>query len=65
MSSDNQNESAFIAAQIAQKHGIDLSKLPKMMDLSPESITDNVIAINSGCKDDRLKFILERTVSKT
>src|SRR5687768_1009623 len=33
-----------------------------LKDLTIDNITDNVHAINSQCSDDRLKFILERTV---
>jgi hypothetical protein len=33
-----------------------------LKDLTIENITDNVQAINSQCRDDRLKFILGRTV---
>jgi hypothetical protein len=58
----DQTAAALAAAKQAQQHGIDLSKLPQMMDLSPDSITDNVVAINSGCPDERMKFIMERTV---
>ena len=37
-------------------------KIPKLMNLTIENITDNVIAINSTIADARLKYILERLV---
>jgi len=37
-------------------------KIPKLMDLTIDNITDNVIAINSANKDARFKYILERLV---
>lgn len=44
-----ENEAALKANKLAEKHGIDLSKLPKIVDMSAESITANVHAINSNC----------------
>jgi hypothetical protein len=32
------------------------------MDLTIDNITPNVIEINSRCQDERMKYILERTV---
>ncbi|CDR36020.1 RHTO0S01e12420g1_1 [Rhodotorula toruloides] len=42
---------------------IDLSKLPNLTDMSPESITQNVHAINSLCQDPRQKFVFEKLVT--
>ncbi|KAH6995282.1 Intradiol ring-cleavage dioxygenase [Ilyonectria destructans] len=36
--------------------------IPPMKDLTIENITENVIAINSGCNDARMRFLLERLV---
>ncbi|KAG8950163.1 hypothetical protein FRC04_008018 [Tulasnella sp. 424] len=44
-------------------HEIDLSKLPDVSDISPETITDRVNAINSLCPNPRLKFVMERLVT--
>ena len=50
MSYDLENETMLKANKLAAQHGIDLSKLPKIMDMSTDSITTNVQAINSNCK---------------
>ncbi|MCO5598541.1 hypothetical protein L7F22_052638 [Adiantum nelumboides] len=42
---------------------VDLDLLPNLMDMSPASITENVIAINSLCKDKRQKFLFEKLVT--
>ena len=39
---------AVIAKKQAIAHNIDLSKLPAMMDITLETITDNVIANNQN-----------------
>ncbi|KAM0756153.1 Intradiol ring-cleavage dioxygenase [Meredithblackwellia eburnea MCA 4105] len=39
---------------------IDLKKLPNLTDLSADNLMENVIAINSLCEDDRLKFVIEK-----
>ncbi|KAF9455852.1 intradiol ring-cleavage dioxygenase [Collybia nuda] len=57
------DEPAFKANKLAAGHGIDLSKLPKIVDMSPESITSNVHAINSNCPDERTKFIFKNLVN--
>ncbi|KAG6815099.1 hypothetical protein H0H93_010979, partial [Arthromyces matolae] len=58
---------ALKAAQLAAQHGIDLSKLPKIMDMSADSITSNVHAINSNLSnagtDERTKFIFQSLVN--
>ncbi|KAG9044702.1 hypothetical protein FS837_007678 [Tulasnella sp. UAMH 9824] len=41
-------------------HEVDLSKLPDVSDVSPETITGLVNAINSFCANPRQKFIMER-----
>jgi len=47
----------------ANEHDIDLSKLPQNMDMTAESITDNVHAINANCQNDRMKFIFKSLVN--
>ena len=39
-----------------------LENLPKIMDMSADTITENVLAINSQTPNPRLKFVLERLV---
>ncbi|KAK4055138.1 hypothetical protein OIV83_000418 [Microbotryomycetes sp. JL201] len=41
---------------------IDLSQLPNLTDMSAESITENVHAINSLCKNQRLRFLMRHLV---
>ena len=38
-------------------------KLPDVSDISPETITDRVNAINSLCPNPRQKFIMERLIA--
>ncbi|KAG6830225.1 hypothetical protein H0H92_001665 [Tricholoma furcatifolium] len=54
---------ALRANQLAAEHGVDLSKLPKIMDMSADSITNNVHAINSNCPEERTKFIFHSLVN--
>lgn len=42
-------EHALEAGRLASEHGVDLTKLPAMLDLSAESITENVHAMNENC----------------
>ncbi|THZ24004.1 aromatic compound dioxygenase [Aureobasidium pullulans] len=42
---------------------MDTVSVPSLKDLTIENITENVHAINSQCSNQRLKFLLERTVS--
>ncbi|GAA5833970.1 hypothetical protein JCM9279_004177 [Rhodotorula babjevae] len=54
------------AVQLALEQGaqdIDLSKLPNLTDMSPDTITENVHAINSLCENPRQKFVFEKLVS--
>ncbi|GJN91540.1 hypothetical protein Rhopal_004563-T1 [Rhodotorula paludigena] len=54
------------AVQLALDQGaqnIDLSKLPNLTDMSAETITQNVHAINSLCENPRQKFIFEKLVT--
>jgi hypothetical protein len=37
--------------------------IPPLKDLTIDNITENVILINSLCKDARMKYVLERLVS--
>ncbi|KAJ7777145.1 intradiol ring-cleavage dioxygenase [Mycena metata] len=48
---------------MATKDGVDTSKLPKVLDMSPENITANVIAMNANCPDERTKFIMKNLVT--
>ncbi|KAJ7173444.1 intradiol ring-cleavage dioxygenase [Mycena filopes] len=45
------------------KDGVDTSKLPKVLDMSPDKITANVIAVNDNCPDERTKFIMKNLVT--
>ncbi|KAJ7114085.1 intradiol ring-cleavage dioxygenase [Mycena epipterygia] len=56
-------EPALEAGRLASEHGIDLSKLPVMLDLSAESITENVHTMNENCPDERMKFIFKNLVN--
>ncbi|KAJ3512410.1 hypothetical protein NLJ89_g3540 [Agrocybe chaxingu] len=56
-------ESIVKAAEKAQEHGIDLSKLPQNMNMTTESITANVLAMNANCPDERMKFIFQSLVT--
>ncbi|KAJ6621463.1 intradiol ring-cleavage dioxygenase [Mycena sp. CBHHK59/15] len=56
-------EAALNARKLAIQHGIDLSKLPKIIDMSADSITENVIAMNSNCQDERMKFVFKSLVT--
>jgi Catechol dioxygenase N terminus len=40
-----------------------LVKIPPIKDLTIDNITENVILINSLCKDARMKYVLERLVT--
>ncbi|KAJ7483338.1 intradiol ring-cleavage dioxygenase [Mycena latifolia] len=60
---DHTNEEMLIANRLAAQHGIDLSKLPKILDMSAESITENVHAMNSNCPDERMKFVFKNLVT--
>ena len=40
----------------AKNHGIDLSKLPQNMNMTAESITPNVHAINANCQPPNLHY---------
>ncbi|KAK0440916.1 intradiol ring-cleavage dioxygenase [Desarmillaria tabescens] len=62
MSNEKFVEPAILARRVAEQHGIDLSKLPTILDMSAESITPNVHAINANCPDERLKFIFKNLV---
>ncbi|KIK02734.1 hypothetical protein K443DRAFT_5879 [Laccaria amethystina LaAM-08-1] len=57
------SETALEASKVAAQHGIDLSKLPKFLDMSAETITQNVHAINANCEDERMKFIFKSLVN--
>ncbi|GAA5842059.1 hypothetical protein JCM3766R1_005736 [Sporobolomyces carnicolor] len=75
MSTSTQQESNGVTPKSAPKVGkavaeaikngapnIDLDLLPDLTDLSPESITENVHAINSLCQNPRQKFLFKKLV---
>lgn len=41
---------------------VPVESLPNLKDMSADSITENVLAINSMCKNPRQKFVLEALV---
>lgn len=41
---------------------VDLNELPNLQDMSPDKLTENVVAINSLDKNERRKYLLERLV---
>lgn len=43
--------------------GVDLAKLPNVTDVTPETITGYVNAMDANCKDERMKFIFEKLVT--
>ncbi|KAF9558566.1 intradiol ring-cleavage dioxygenase [Agrocybe pediades] len=55
-------KSVIEAAEKAKEHGIDLSKLPRNMDMDASTITDHVHAMNSNCPDERTKFIFHSLI---
>ncbi|KAK0444768.1 intradiol ring-cleavage dioxygenase [Armillaria borealis] len=67
MSNEKFVEPAILARRVAEQHGVDLSKLPKILDMSAESITPNVPCYQrelcaSRRPDERLKFIFKNLV---
>ncbi|KZO97624.1 aromatic compound dioxygenase [Calocera viscosa TUFC12733] len=63
--SASQRKKPSKAVQLALDAGapsIDPSTLPDVTDISPETVTASVISINSGCKNDREKFLIEHLV---
>ncbi|KAF9266668.1 intradiol ring-cleavage dioxygenase [Marasmius fiardii PR-910] len=61
--SHTSHEASILAAnKRAHQHGIDLSKLPKLSDMSAETITENVHKINENCPDERMKFIFKNLI---
>ncbi|KAJ7065439.1 intradiol ring-cleavage dioxygenase [Mycena amicta] len=50
------------AAKLAHEHGLDLSKLPKNLDMTAETITANVHIMNENCPDERMKFIFKNLI---
>ncbi|KIK67479.1 hypothetical protein GYMLUDRAFT_37608 [Collybiopsis luxurians FD-317 M1] len=59
---DYKTESILQANRRAAEHGIDLSKIPKLLNLNSDTITDTVHVINSNCPDDRLKFVMKNLI---
>jgi len=55
-------DSLVNAAEKAKQHGIDLSKLPQNMNMTPSSITENVHAMNANCENERTKFIFRNLI---
>lgn len=63
--SASQRKAPSKAVQLALDAGapsIDPSTLPDVADITPDTVTQSVIAINSGCKNDREKFLIEHLV---
>lgn len=56
-------ESFLKAHEHAKNHGIDVSKLPQNIDITAESITANVHAVNVNCQDDRMKVIFKSLIN--
>ncbi|KAF9045563.1 intradiol ring-cleavage dioxygenase [Panaeolus papilionaceus] len=56
-------QSILNAANAARKHGIDLSTLPVNQNMTSESITEDVIAMNANCPDERARFIFKSLVT--
>ncbi|KAF8908556.1 Intradiol ring-cleavage dioxygenase [Gymnopilus junonius] len=56
-------ESIVNAAEKAKDHGIDLAQLPQNMNMTAGSITQNVLAMNANCKDERMKFVFQSLIS--
>jgi len=50
------------ASAQAPQPKIPIEKMPQMMDLRADNITENVHAINSGCENERLKFVMHKLV---
>ncbi|GLB38965.1 putative catechol dioxygenase N terminus [Lyophyllum shimeji] len=49
--------------ELAAQHDVDLSKLPRIIDQSADSITNNVNAINlANCSDERRKVIFKSLI---
>ncbi|KAF9071669.1 intradiol ring-cleavage dioxygenase [Rhodocollybia butyracea] len=59
---DYKTETIRLANERAREHGIDLSKLPKLLDMTTDTITENVHAINANCPDSRLKFVFKSLI---
>ncbi|KAJ4483472.1 intradiol ring-cleavage dioxygenase [Lentinula aciculospora] len=59
---DYKTEFMLEANRRAHEHGIDLSKLPQLLDMNAHTITDNVHAINANCADDRMKFVFKNLI---
>lgn len=57
---DYKTEMMLEANRRAHEHGIDLSKLPQLLDMNADTITDNVHSINANCEvliDVSVQFI--------
>ncbi|GAW00526.1 intradiol ring-cleavage dioxygenase [Lentinula edodes] len=59
---DYKTEMMLEANRRAHEHGIDLSKLPQLLDMNADTITDNVHSINANCPDDRMKFVFKHLI---
>ncbi|KAJ7230401.1 intradiol ring-cleavage dioxygenase [Mycena pura] len=56
-------ETMLKANKLAHEHGIDLSKLPKNLDMTAENITQMVHLTNENCADERMKFIFKNLIT--
>ncbi|EAU82116.2 intradiol ring-cleavage dioxygenase [Coprinopsis cinerea okayama7 len=52
-----------LAREAAARNGLDPAKLPPIIDMNSENITENVHIANSNCPDERTKFIFERLIT--
>ncbi|KDR72706.1 hypothetical protein GALMADRAFT_761838 [Galerina marginata CBS 339.88] len=55
-------DSLVNAAERAKEHGVDLSKLPKNINMTTDSITPNVHAMNANCSNERTSFIFRSLI---
>ncbi|KAF8900225.1 intradiol ring-cleavage dioxygenase [Mucidula mucida] len=51
------------AKKVTQQFNVDLANLPEMMDMTTETMTENVNAVNANCQDERMKFIFKSLVT--
>jgi len=56
-------DSIVNAAEKAMDHGINLAKLPQNMNMTAGSITQNVLAMNANCENERMKFVFQSLIT--
>jgi len=52
-----------MASPVILNPNLDISKLPDVSDISPETITQSVNEINAGCSNDRQKYLIQHLVT--